>query len=140
MIELKRIGSHNLPLPGYGSEGSAGLDLSAVEDFAMSPGQRIPVKTGFAWHIWAGYVGMIRPRSGLAVSLGLDVLAGVVDSDFRGEVKVVLINHGCEPVRIKAGDRIAQMVIQEYARMNPVEVEELTDTARGDGGFGSTGN
>jgi dUTP pyrophosphatase len=83
---------------------------------------------------------MIRPRSGLAAKHGIDVLAGVIDSDYRGEVRVILINHGDAPIHVKAGDRIAQMVIQEYARMIPVEVEELTDTARGDGGFGSTGN
>jgi dUTP pyrophosphatase len=139
VIELKRIGNHTLPLPSYGSDGAAGLDLSATHDYRLYPGQRAMLTTGFAWHIWPGYVGMIRPRSGLAAKHGIDVLAGVIDSDFRGEVRVILINHGDAPIHIKAGDRIAQMVIQEYARMNPVEVEELTDTARGDGGFGSTG-
>jgi dUTP pyrophosphatase len=139
VIELLRIGNHALPLPSYGSDGAAGLDLSASHNVIMLPHERAIIETGFAWHIWPGYVGMIRPRSGLAAKHGIDVLAGVIDSDFRGEVRVILINHGYEDVRISAGDRIAQMVIQEYARMVPVEVEELTDTARGSGGFGSTG-
>lgn len=139
MIEVKRIGTHTLPLPAYGSDGAAGLDLAAAYSYRMYPGDRAIIETGFAWHIWPGYVGMIRPRSGLAAKHGIDVLAGVIDSDFRGQVRVILINHGCSTVEIKAGDRIAQMVIQEYARMVPVEVEELTDTARGLGGFGSTG-
>ena len=139
LIELKRIGNHNLPLPSYGSDGAAGIDLSATHKYRIHSGQRTIMTTGFAWHIWPGYVGMIRPRSGLAAKHGIDVLAGVIDSDFRGEVRVILINHGDAPLDINAGDRIAQMVIQEYARMIPVEVEELTDTARGDGGFGSTG-
>ena len=105
----------------------------------MLPGERAIIETGFAWHIWPGYVGMIRPRSGLAAKHGIDVLAGVIDSDYRGEVRAMLINHGAATVAIKAGDRIAQMVIQEYARMVPVEVDELTGTERGSGGFGSTG-
>jgi dUTP pyrophosphatase len=139
VIELKRIGNHALPLPSYGSDGAAGLDLSATHNVIMLPGERAIIETGFAWHIWPGYVGMIRPRSGLAVRSGIDTMAGVIDSDFRGEICAVLVNHGGEEVVINQGDRIAQMVIQEYARMTPVEVDELTGTARGDGGFGSTG-
>jgi dUTP pyrophosphatase len=139
LIELKRIGNHTLPLPSYGSDGAAGLDLSAAKGVTLWPGERVAVPTGFAWHIWPGYVGLVWPRSGLAVRSGIDRLAGVIDSDFRGEVCAVLVNQGGEPVTIKKGDRIAQMVIQEYARMIPVEVEELTGTERGDGGFGSTG-
>jgi dUTP pyrophosphatase len=140
LIELKRIGNHTLPLPSYGSDGAAGLDLSAKHNQTIYPGQRVMIDTGFAWHIWPGYVGMIRPRSGQAAKHGIDVLAGVIDSDYRGEVRAMLINHGAATVAIKAGDRIAQMVIQEYARTTPVEVDELTGTERGDGGFGGTGN
>ena len=139
MIELKRIGSHDLPLPAYGTDGAAGLDLSCVDGFTLHPGQRAMVATGFAWHIWPGLVGMIRPRSGLAVKYGIDVLAGVIDSDYRGEVRAVLVNHGDRPATFEAGDRVAQMVISEYNRLAPCEVKELADTVRGDGGFGSTG-
>jgi len=139
LIELKRIGNHTLPLPSYGSDGAAGLDLSTPEQVTILPGNWRVIQTGFAWRIWPGHAGHIRPRSGLAARLGLDVLAGLIDSDFRGEIKVLLINHGSHAVTLNAGDRIAQMVIQEYARMIPVEVEELTGTERGSGGFGSTG-
>lgn len=139
MIELKRIGAHALPLPAYGSEGAAGLDLQAVDGFTLYPGERKCVRTGFAWHIWPGYVGMIRPRSGLAVEHGVDVLAGVIDSDYRGEVMAVLVNHGDKSVMFDPGDRIAQMVLHEVARLIPCEVEELNGTIRGAGGFGSTG-
>lgn len=119
MIELKRIGEHELPLPAYGTEGAAGLDLSCVDGFTLNPGQRAMVATGFAWHIWPGMVGMIRPRSGIAVEYGIDVLAGVIDSDYRGQVMVVLVNHGDRPITCEVGD--------------------LTGTDRGVGGFGSTG-
>lgn len=139
MIELKRIGSHDLPLPSYGSDGAAGLDLSASHDCRIYPGAKTMIDTGFAWAIPSGHVGFIWPRSGLAAKHGIDTLAGVIDSDFRGQVRVILINHGAATVEIKAGDRVAQMVIQECARVTQVEVEELTDTARGGGGFGSTG-
>jgi dUTP pyrophosphatase len=139
VIELLRIGNHALPLPSYGSDGAAGLDLSAARAVTIYPGERVAVPTGFAWHIWPGYVGLIWPRSGLAVRCGIDTMAGVIDSDFRGEICAVLVNHGGEEVVINQGDRIAQMVIQEYARMVPVEVDELTGTVRGSGGFGSTG-
>jgi dUTP pyrophosphatase len=135
-----RVGDHNLPLPSYGSNGAAGIDLSAAHDYRIYPGAKAMIDTGFAWAIPNGHVGFIWPRSGLAAKHGIDTLAGVIDSDFRGQVRVILINHGDATVEIKAGDRVAQMVIQECARVTPVEVEELTDTARGDGGFGSTGN
>jgi dUTP pyrophosphatase len=139
-IELKRIGNHELPLPGYGSSEAAGADLSAVSGVEILPGDRAVIPTGFAWSIWPGYVGLVWPRSGLAVRSGVDVLAGVIDSDYRGEVCVILINHGSEPVTIKSGDRVAQLVIQRCSQIATKEVDELAGTERGSGGFGSTGN
>lgn len=139
MIEVKRIGEHALPLPSRASYGAAGFDLMAADGVAVYPGQRVVIPTGFAWSIPPAWVGMIRPRSGLAVKHGLDVLAGVVDSDYRGEVKVVLINHGERALEFQQGDRIAQMVIQPVVTLEACEVAELADTERGGGGFGSTG-
>lgn len=139
MIEVKRIGDHALPLPSRATEGAAGHDLMAADGVTVYPGQRVVIPTGFAWSIPPAWVGMIRPRSGLAVKHGLDVLAGVVDSDYRGEVKVVLINHGDRAVEFHQGDRIAQMVIQPVVALDTCEVSELGETDRGGGGFGSTG-
>lgn len=141
MIQVQRIGAHDLPLPASQTEGSAGYDLqlSWSTAYVLGPGDRVMMPTGFAWEIPRGYVGMIRPRSGLAVREGLDVLAGVVDSDFRAEVQVVLINHGHDTVRFSPGDRIAQMVVTAINTDELVEVESLDATERGNGGFGSTG-
>lgn len=139
MIQLQRIGAHDLPLPKQATEGAAGFDLQSAEYVILYPGQRLAIPTGFAWSIPLGQVGMIRPRSGLAVRNGIDVLAGVIDADYRGEVAVVLINHGTRPLDIEAGDRIAQMVVQPCIVGVTVECGDLADTARGAGGFGSTG-
>jgi dUTP pyrophosphatase len=139
MIQLQRIGAHDLPLPKQATEGAAGFDLQSAEDVVLYPCRRIAITTGFAWAIPPGQVGMIRPRSGLAVRNGIDVLAGTVDSDFRGQVAVVLINHGGLTIDIKAGDRIAQMVVQPCMVGATVECDELPSTERGNGGFGSTG-
>lgn len=139
MIEVKRIGEHSLPLPSRASHGAAGFDLMAADGVTVYRGGRVMIATGFAWDIPDGYVGMIRPRSGLAVKHGIDVLAGVIDSDYRGEVKVVLINHGERAVDFQQGDRVAQMVIQPVVITEIEEVSELDDTERGGGGFGSTG-
>lgn len=138
MIEVKRIGEHVLPLPSRATDGAAGHDLMAADGVTVYPGQRAMISTGFAWAIPDGYVGMVRPRSGLAVKHGIDVLAGVIDSDYRGEVKVVLINHGERAVGFQQGDRIAQMVIQPVVTLEACEADELADTERGAGGFGST--
>ena len=139
MIQLQRIGAHDLPLPKQATEGAAGFDLQSADYVILYPGQRLAIPTGFAWAIPLGQVGMIRPRSGLAVRNGIDVLAGVIDADYRGEVAVVLINHGDRPFGIKAGDRIAQMVVQPCMVGFTVECNELPSTDRGNGGFGSTG-
>ena len=121
------------------TEGAAGFDLQSADYVILYPGQRLAIPTGFAWAIPLGQVGMIRPRSGLAVRRGIDVLAGVIDADYRGEVAVVLINHGTRPLDIEAGERIAQMVVQPCMVSVTVECDELPSTERGHGGFGSTG-
>ncbi|WP_336813938.1 dUTP diphosphatase [Bosea sp. MMO-172] len=133
----------DLPLPAYETEGAAGLDLRAAiaEGLSLAPGERALVPTGLAMQLPAGFEGQVRPRSGLAVKHGVTVLnaPGTVDSDYRGEVKVPLINLGQEPFAIARGDRIAQMVIAPVTRAILTEVAGLDATARGAGGFGSTG-
>jgi len=126
-------------LPEYSSEGSAGADLTAREALLIPPHGRAAVSTGICLAIPPGHVGLIWPRSGLAIRHGIDTLAGVVDSDYRGEIRVVLVNHGEEPFRISAGDRIAQILIQKVERPRFVASSSLEATARGTGGFGSTG-
>ena len=126
-------------LPEYSSAGAAGADLRASEAVVLPPGERAAVPTGLRLELPAGHVGLVWPRSGLAVRHGLDTLAGVIDSDYRGEVKVVLVNHGREAVRIEAGDRIAQLLLQRVERASFVRAEDLAQSARGPDGFGSTG-
>jgi dUTP pyrophosphatase len=126
-------------LPEYSSLGAAGADLYANEALTLAPGERAPVATGVRVEIPAGYAGLVWPRSGLAVRHGIDTLAGVIDSDYRGELRVVLVNHGQEPVRIEPGDRIAQLVMQKVERVVFTSAHELAGTMRGEGGFGSTG-
>jgi len=131
-----------LPLPAYATPGSAGMDLSAAEDLHLEPGQRGLVSTGLRIAIPEGYEAQVRPRSGLAVKLGLTCLntPGTIDSDYRGIVKVLLINLGQEPIDISRGDRIAQMVVAPViqAELDPVE-SDLDRTLRNEGGFGHTG-
>ena len=133
----------DLPLPAYETEGAAGLDLRAAiaEGFSLAPGERALVPTGLSMQLPEGFEGQVRPRSGLAVKHGVTVLnaPGTIDSDYRGEVKVPLINLGQEPFAIARGDRIAQMVIAPVTRAILTEVAGLDATARGAGGFGSTG-
>lgn len=126
-------------LPTRGSQLAAGLDLYSVEELTIAAGQRALVSTGLSAAIPAGFYGRVAPRSGLAVEHGLDVLAGVIDSDYRGEIRCALINHGREPLRIEVGQRIAQLIIEAIATPEPVWADELEETARGAGGFGSTG-
>lgn len=126
-------------LPEYGSAGAAGADLRASEPVVIVPGARVAVPTGVRLAIPPGHVGLVWPRSGLAVRHGIDTLAGVIDSDYRGEVRVVLVNHGEEPFAIAAGDRVAQLLVQRVERVRFAAVTSLDDTARGGGGFGSTG-
>ena len=141
-IELKRLPhGEGLPLPAYASEGAAGLDVVAAEALTLAPGARAAVATGFAIAIPAGHEVQVRPRSGLALKHGVTCLntPGTIDSDYRGEVKVILANLGGEPFEIARGDRIAQLVPAVVLRATLNEVETLDDTARGSGGFGSTG-
>jgi len=129
----------NGSLPEYGSPESAGADLRASEAVDLGPGERAAVATGIRLAIPAGHVGLVWPRSGLALRHGIDTLAGVIDSDYRGEVRVVLVNHGREAFRIEAGDRIAQLLVQRVERAAFARAEELPSSERGVGGFGSTG-
>jgi dUTP pyrophosphatase len=126
-------------LPAYASEGAAGADLRASQATQIPPGGRAAVPTGLKVEIPRGHVGLVWPRSGLAVRDGIDTLAGVIDSDYRGEVKVVLVNHGSSIFSIAPGDRIAQLLIQRVARARFEPTSDLEDTERGEGGFGSTG-
>ena len=126
-------------LPEYASAGAAGADLRASEETVIAAGARAAVATGLRLEIPPGHVGLVWPRSGLAVRHGIDTLAGVVDSDYRGEVRVVLVNHGEEPFRIARGDRIAQLLIQRVERALFRPEAELEASGRGEGGFGSTG-
>ena len=137
-MKIKRL-IDNLSAPRRETGGSAGYDLrSAIGVITILPGERYVVETGFAWEIPAGMVGMIRPRSGLAVRRGLHVMAGVIDSDYRDEVKVLLVNLGDEAITVTTGERIAQMVVTSHYAGELLEVDELDDIDRG-GGFGSTG-
>ncbi|WP_339932685.1 dUTP diphosphatase [uncultured Brevundimonas sp.] len=134
-----------LPLPAYETAGSAGMDLRAAladdQPMTLAPGGRALVPTGLKIALEAGYEAQVRPRSGLALKHGITCLnaPGTVDSDYRGEVGVILANLGADAFVIRRGDRIAQMVIARYAQATMVEVETLDETARGAGGFGSTG-
>lgn len=139
MIQVTRTSNHDLPLPNRSSHGAAGYDLRAVEDVFLNPTNRACIGTGFSFEIPPGKVGMIRPRSGLAVMYGIDVMAGVVDSDYRGEVKVVLVNHGDDPMIINKGDRIAQMIVHDVYQGLVAETNWLSRTQRAADGFGSTG-
>jgi dUTP pyrophosphatase len=144
MIEIKLTRlphGQGLPLPRYASEDAAGLDVTAAEEFTLQPGKRHAVATGFAIEIPRGYEVQVRPRSGLAFKNGITCLntPGTIDSDYRGEVKVILVNLGQEPFEVVRGERIAQLVPAPVLRADFVEVGELGDTARGSGGFGSTG-
>lgn len=139
-IKFKKL-SPEAKLPEYKTPGAAGMDVCAVESAYLMPGQRVAVKTGLAVEIPAGWEIQVRPRSGLALKSGLTVLntPGTVDSDFRGEVCVIVINHGSTDVFIAKGDRIAQFVVARAEQAEIEEVPELSDTSRGAGGFGSTG-
>jgi len=130
-----------LPTPVSAHEGDAGVDLYAREDTILAPGAWTTIPTGVATAIPAGHAGLVAPRSGLAARLGIGVVngPGVVDAGYRGEIKVILINHGPEEVRLRRGERIAQLLVVPIAMSEFEEVDELPDTSRGAGGFGSSG-
>ncbi|GIP56493.1 dUTP diphosphatase [Paenibacillus woosongensis] len=143
-VEIKRLaGNEDLELPQKMSLQASGFDLYAAitDEVVLNPGQRTLIPTGFALAMPAGLEAQIRPRSGLAFKHGITCLnsPGTIDADYRGEVKVLLINHGDEPFTFRRGERIAQMVFQIVPEVNLVQVEELSETVRGAGGFGHTG-
>ena len=139
-IRLRRLPQgEGLPLPSYASEHAAGLDVVAAETLTLAPGARHAVATGFAIAIPHGYEVQVRSRSGLAVRHGITCLTGTIDSDYRGEIMVVLINLGRAPFEIHRGDRIAQLVPAPVLRARFEEADSLDETVRGEGGFGSTG-
>ena len=141
-VAVKRLPhGHGLDLPAYATHGAAGMDVVSAETVTISPGARHAVGTGLALAIPPGFEVQVRPRSGLALKHGISVpnTPGTIDSDYRGELKVILINHGAEPFVVRRGDRIAQLVLAPVIRASWLEVDELDETARGAGGFGSTG-
>lgn len=134
---------HDLPLPRYAHDGDAGLDLLAAADVTLEAGERAAVPTGIAVAIPEGYAGFVHARSGRALKegLGLANAPGVIDSGYRGEIKVIVVNlDPAEPIHLKRGEKIAQLLFQRVERAEPVEVAELPATRRGAGGFGSTGS
>ena len=135
-INIKKL-APNAVLPNWNND-SAGADLTSLETATINVGRRHLFKTGLSLAIPSGYYGRVAPRSGLALKKGIDVMAGVIDADYRGELGVILINLGEEPVQINAGDKIAQLIIETCHRCNFVEVADLNNTDRGSGGFGST--
>ena len=137
-IKVKQL-HHKAILPKPATNRAAGADLHCVESFTLQPGERRLIPTGLSIEIPPGYYGRVAPRSGLAVRHGIDTLAGVIDSDYRGEVRVLLINLGDLPVSFNAADRIAQLIIETAAQCDYLRADELDETERGDGGFGSTG-
>jgi len=142
-IDVQRVGDRGepLPLPGYATDGSAGLDLRADETVHLAPGERALVPTGIAVALPEGYEGQVRPRSGLALRQGVTCLnsPGTIDADYRGEVAVILVNLGARDVAISRGERIAQLVVAPVVRAELLETADLPATARGGGGFGHTG-
>jgi dUTP pyrophosphatase len=143
MVHVPVINRSPYPLPAYATPGSAGLDLRAhlEEPRTLQPGERTLIPTGLSLALPDGYEAQVRPRSGLALKHGITVLnsPGTVDADYRGDVGVILINHGHEPFEIAPGDRIAQLVVAAYAQVEWAQVETLPETERGSGGFGHTG-
>lgn len=145
-VDVKRL-EHGagLELPGYESAGAAGMDLRAAVDenapVVIEPGRHVLIPTGLSIALPTGYEAQVRPRSGLAAKHGVTVLnsPGTIDADYRGEIKVILINHGAGPFTVQRGERIAQMVIAPAMQATLVEISDLDSTARGSGGFGSSG-
>ncbi len=142
-VPIRRVRPGGNPLPRYATSHAAGMDLLAdvKETLTLHPGERALVPSGIAIALPEGYEAQIRPRSGLALKQGISLVnsPGTIDADYRGEIGVILINHGREPFMVNPGDRIAQMVLTRFQRVELLEVEELDGTARGEGGFGHTG-
>jgi len=144
-IKIKKLNNfdNNFALPSYATDGSAGMDIVAMNknDIIIKPLQTVLIPTGFSIELPFGYEAQIRPRSGLAINKNIGILnsPGTIDSDYRGEVKIIITNFGKDDFIIKKGDRIAQMVINKYERITWEEVDELSNTIRGEGGFGHSG-
>lgn len=142
-LRIKRLRAEDIdiPLPGYATEHAAGMDLRINTSISIAPGEVVLAPTGIAIEIPIGYEGQVRPRSGLAAQHGITCLnsPGTIDADYRGELKVILINHGKEPVHFERGMRIAQLIISKYERVDVLEADDLAETARASGGFGHTG-
>lgn len=138
VLYFKQLDSRAV-LPGRGSALAAGLDICSIEELNIEPKQRAMARTGLAVAIPPGFYGRIAPRSGLAAKNGLDVLAGVIDSDYRGEICCLLYNTGDEPINLPAGSKICQLIIEQIITPDTAWATELDETARGAGGFGSTG-
>ncbi|WP_272946782.1 dUTP diphosphatase [Antricoccus suffuscus] len=140
-IRVRRL-DHDLPMPSYSHPGDAGADLHAAEDVELGPGRRALVRTGIALELPEGYVGLVHPRSGLAHRHGLSIVnaPGTIDAGYRGEVLVNLINFDpTEPVTVRRGDRVAQLLVQQVTQADFVESSELSESIRGSGGHGSSG-
>ncbi len=146
LVKITRINKSwtDIPLPHYATEGSAGMDIYAAidEPIVIHPQSTVLIPTNIAIELENGYECQVRSRSGLAVKFGIFALnaPGTIDSDYRGEVKIILSNFGKEPFTVKRGDRIAQLVFAKYEKVSLIEVEKLSETPRGTGGFGSTGH
>jgi dUTP pyrophosphatase len=140
---IKRLSdsTSDIALPSYATEHASGFDLRTAEDITLEPGEYKAIPTGIAIEIPEGFEGQVRPRSGLALKFGIGCLnsPGTIDADYRGEVKVLLINHGKEAVHFQRGERIAQLIIAKYEKVVVEEVKDLKETARAGGGFGHTG-
>lgn len=142
-VRIRRVREGKNPLPRYATAHSAGMDLLAdvAVPLTLLPGERALIPTGIAIALPDGYEAQIRPRSGLALRHGISLVntPGTIDPDYRGEIGIILINHGTEPFTVNPGDRIAQMLFARFERAQLAEVTELSETARGEGGFGHTG-
>lgn len=141
IVNINLIVEDDYLMPSYETSGASGADLKTKEDGILYPGERKLIKTGVFIELPAGYEAQIRPRSGLALKYGITMLnsPGTIDSDYRGEIGVIVINHGNEPFEYKKGDRIAQLVISKYSKAEFIISSSLTETDRGKGGFGHTG-
>jgi dUTP diphosphatase len=138
LLRFKRLDSR-ATLPSRGSASAAGLDIHAIEDLTIQPGERALARTGLAVAIPEGYYGRLAPRSGLATKNGLDVLAGVIDADYRGEIRCLLYNTGDEAIHLPAQSKVCQLIIEKIITPTAVWADEISETDRGSGGFGSTG-
>ncbi len=140
-LKFKRLGEHDLPLPSRGNEFAAGIDMAyAGENTVVKAGERKLLKSGFSVMLPPGHYGRIAPRSGLAYKHGIDVMAGVIDIDYRGDVGIILYNTSDIDFNVNYGDKIAQLIVESIAYPEPELVDELPETERGEGGYGSTGH